>query len=138
MIISKRRRFVITSVLLSIGFVGIQFLTDQNRFWAIGALGLSTILLFRLVALGRDWSKYDTSHLSSSDNFYIGCRDFLVLASSKHLYTYSNCYFLWNRYLRFVSDNEYLYCRGHKNDCAFARGNGCWFCSHTCYIIFNF
>jgi len=46
MIISKRRRFVLTSVLLSIGFVGIQFLTDQNRFWAIGALGLSTTLFF--------------------------------------------------------------------------------------------
>lgn len=46
MIISKRRRFVITSVLLSIGFVAVQFLTDQNRFWTIGALGLVTIFLF--------------------------------------------------------------------------------------------
>jgi len=46
MIITKRRRFIITSALLSLGFVGIQFLTDQNRFWAIGALGLVTILLF--------------------------------------------------------------------------------------------
>jgi hypothetical protein len=43
---SKRRRFVITSIILSLGFVGIQFLNDQNRFWAIGILGLLTILLF--------------------------------------------------------------------------------------------
>ena len=36
---SKRRRFVVTSLLLSLGFVAIQFLTDQNRFWAIGFWG---------------------------------------------------------------------------------------------------
>lgn len=43
---SKRRRFVVTSILLSLGFVGIQFINDQNRFWAIGALGLMTAILF--------------------------------------------------------------------------------------------
>lgn len=43
---SKRRRFVITSIVLSLGFVAIQFLTDQNRFWAIGVLGIATIGLF--------------------------------------------------------------------------------------------
>lgn len=43
---SKRRRFVITSLILSLGFVAIQFLTDQNRFWAIGVLGLATIGFF--------------------------------------------------------------------------------------------
>jgi hypothetical protein len=43
---SKRRRFVVTSIVLSLGFVAIQFLTDQNRFWAIGVLGLLTIVLF--------------------------------------------------------------------------------------------
>lgn len=43
---SKRRRFIITSILLSLGFVAIQFLTDQNRFWAIGVLGLATMVLF--------------------------------------------------------------------------------------------
>lgn len=48
---SKRRRFVATSLLLSLGFVGIQFLTDQNRFWAIGVLGLATPILFT-------WSLY--------------------------------------------------------------------------------
>jgi hypothetical protein len=43
---SKRRRFVITSTILCLGFVAIQFLNDQNRFWAIGVLGLATIILF--------------------------------------------------------------------------------------------
>ncbi|HJY98391.1 MAG TPA: hypothetical protein VJ227_01615 [Patescibacteria group bacterium] len=43
---SKRRRFVIASLILSLGFVGIQYLTDQNRFWAIAVLGLATIVLF--------------------------------------------------------------------------------------------
>lgn len=43
---SKRRRFLTTSALLALGFIGIQFLTDQNRFWAIGVLGLATIILF--------------------------------------------------------------------------------------------
>jgi hypothetical protein len=43
---SKRTRFVITSLVLSLGFVGIQFLNDQNRFWAIGILGALTFTLF--------------------------------------------------------------------------------------------
>lgn len=43
---SKRRRFVVTSALLSLGFIAIQFLNDQNRFWAIGALGVMTVVLF--------------------------------------------------------------------------------------------
>jgi len=43
---SKRRRFVITSALLCLGFIAIQFLNDQNRFWAIGALGVLTAVLF--------------------------------------------------------------------------------------------
>lgn len=54
---SKRRRFVITSILLSLGFIAIQFLTDQNRFWAIGALSLLTIILFSWSlweSLGKD------------------------------------------------------------------------------------
>ena len=42
---SKRTRFVITSLILSLGFLGIQFLKDQNRFWAIGILGLLTFAL---------------------------------------------------------------------------------------------
>ena len=43
---SKRRRFVVTSLLLCLGFIAIQFLNDQNRFWAIGALGVLTVVLF--------------------------------------------------------------------------------------------
>ena len=43
---SKRTRFVITSLILSFGFIGVQFLNDQNRFWAIGILGLLTFALF--------------------------------------------------------------------------------------------
>jgi hypothetical protein len=43
---SKRTRFVITSLVLAMGFIGIQFLTDQNRFWAIGILGVLTVGLF--------------------------------------------------------------------------------------------
>jgi hypothetical protein len=43
---SKRRRFLITSFILTLGFVGIQFLDNQFRFWAIGALGLLTIVFF--------------------------------------------------------------------------------------------
>ena len=49
---SKRRRFVAISILLSLGFVAVQFLADQNRFWAIGVLGIATILLFA-------WSLFD-------------------------------------------------------------------------------
>jgi hypothetical protein len=43
---SKRRRFIVTSLLLCLGFIAIQFLNDQNRFWAIGVLGLLTVVLF--------------------------------------------------------------------------------------------
>ena len=42
----KRRRFLITSFLLSLGFVAVQFLNDVNRFWAIGLLALFAIVLF--------------------------------------------------------------------------------------------
>ncbi len=43
---SKRRRFIITSVLLSLGFVGIQFLPEQFRFISIGLLAILTVILF--------------------------------------------------------------------------------------------
>lgn len=49
---SKRRRFVVTSLLLCLGFIAIQFLNDQNRFWAIGALGLFTTALFYWSLMG--------------------------------------------------------------------------------------
>jgi hypothetical protein len=44
--LSKRRRFLITSFILTLGFVGIQFLDNQYRFLAIGILGLLTIVLY--------------------------------------------------------------------------------------------
>lgn len=44
--ISKRRRFLITSGVLSLGFIAVQFLISINRFWAIGVLGALTLLLF--------------------------------------------------------------------------------------------
>ncbi|MEK7112989.1 MAG: hypothetical protein AAB875_06785, partial [Patescibacteria group bacterium] len=43
---SKRKRFIITSLLLALGFTGIQFLDNQYRFYAIGGLTLLTIILF--------------------------------------------------------------------------------------------
>lgn len=43
---SKRKRFILTSIILSLGFIGIQFLQNDLRFPAIGVLGLSTIGLF--------------------------------------------------------------------------------------------
>ena len=54
---SKRRRFVVTSILLSLGFMAVQFLNDQNRFWAIGVLGILTVILFAwslLESLGKN------------------------------------------------------------------------------------
>ncbi|MGB6882019.1 MAG: hypothetical protein WBD86_01840 [Microgenomates group bacterium] len=43
---NKRKRFIVTSIILSLGFVGIQFIENQLRFFTIGALGLLTIILF--------------------------------------------------------------------------------------------
>jgi hypothetical protein len=43
---SKRQRFVATSAILSLGFLGINFIDNQFRFAAIGALTLLTIILF--------------------------------------------------------------------------------------------
>lgn len=43
---SKRQRFVVTSAVLSLGFIGIQFLPDHFRFLSIGGLGLLTVILF--------------------------------------------------------------------------------------------
>lgn len=44
--LSKRKRFIITSVVLSLGFLGIQFLDNTFRFPAIAALSLLTLGLF--------------------------------------------------------------------------------------------
>jgi hypothetical protein len=43
---SKRQKFLITSAVLSLGFIGLQFLQGSNRFFAIGALTLMTLGLF--------------------------------------------------------------------------------------------
>lgn len=43
---SKRRKFIITSLALSLGFLIINFLDNTYRFWFIGALTILTILLF--------------------------------------------------------------------------------------------
>ena len=43
---SKRKRFIVTSIILSLGFVGIQFLPSQYRFVSIGFLGTLTLILF--------------------------------------------------------------------------------------------
>lgn len=43
---SKRKRFVITSLFLSLGFIVIQIIGNQYRFIGIGLLTLATLLLF--------------------------------------------------------------------------------------------
>lgn len=50
--LSKRRKFVITSLALSLGFLGINFIDNYYRFWVIGGLSILTILLFA-------WSLYE-------------------------------------------------------------------------------
>jgi len=47
-IISKRKRFVIASVLLPVGFLGIQALPEAFRFISIGILGVFTLIFFIL------------------------------------------------------------------------------------------
>jgi hypothetical protein len=43
---SKRRKFVLTSFLLFLGFIAITFLEGVNRFLGIGLLSLLTVILF--------------------------------------------------------------------------------------------
>jgi hypothetical protein len=44
--LSKRKRFVITSIVLSLGFIALQLVGESNRFLSIGTLSALTILLF--------------------------------------------------------------------------------------------
>ncbi len=44
--LNKRKRFLITSFVLSIGFIGVQFMPEQYKFLGIGLHGLLTVLLF--------------------------------------------------------------------------------------------
>lgn len=43
---SKRKKFIATSIILSLGFLGIQLLEDVYKFSAIGGLSLLTLVLF--------------------------------------------------------------------------------------------
>lgn len=43
---TKRQKFVITALILSLSFLGVNFLDATYRFWAIGALALLTIAGF--------------------------------------------------------------------------------------------
>jgi hypothetical protein len=43
---NKRKRFILTSIILSFGFVIVQFLSEQYRYVSIGGLGLLTLILF--------------------------------------------------------------------------------------------
>lgn len=43
---TKRRKFIITTFLLLAGFIGINFLDNQFRFYAIGGLSVLTVLFF--------------------------------------------------------------------------------------------
>lgn len=43
---TKRQKFVITSILASFGFLGINFLEGDLRFWAIGGLAIFTVIGF--------------------------------------------------------------------------------------------
>ncbi len=44
--ISKEQKFIATSILLSLGFIGINFVNDQFRLFAILALTIATLILF--------------------------------------------------------------------------------------------
>ncbi len=44
--ISKRKRFLASSFILSLGFIGINFLPEAQRFMAIGFLGFLAFILF--------------------------------------------------------------------------------------------
>lgn len=43
---NKRKRFLITSLILSLGFTSFQFLENQFRFYAIGLLAVMTVVLY--------------------------------------------------------------------------------------------
>ena len=43
---TKRRKFVLTSVILSLGFVGVSMLDEQYRLHAIALLSVISLLLF--------------------------------------------------------------------------------------------
>lgn len=56
---TKRQKFVITSIVLSLGFIGINFLDNIYRFLAIGTLTVLTLVLFT-------WSLWEGLGLNST------------------------------------------------------------------------
>jgi len=56
---TKRKRFVITSIILSLGFVSLQFIEERMRLYSISILGLLTIILYfwsLREGLGKDFT----------------------------------------------------------------------------------
>jgi hypothetical protein len=54
---NKRQKFILTSLISSLGFIGIQFIPNQYRFLSIGILGLLVVTLFVISlkdSLGKD------------------------------------------------------------------------------------
>lgn len=60
--LTKRARFIITSVVLSIGFLSINLIDESGRFFAIGGLSALTLILF--VWSLREGLKFDATILS--------------------------------------------------------------------------
>lgn len=46
LMITKRQKFVVTTILLTLGFTSINFLEQHQRFWGIGLLAAFSIVLF--------------------------------------------------------------------------------------------
>jgi hypothetical protein len=59
---TKRARFVASSIILALGFIGINFIDEGLRFYAIGGLCASTLILF--VWSLREGLKFDATILA--------------------------------------------------------------------------
>lgn len=59
---TKRTRFILTAIILSIGFLGINLINESGRFFAIGGLSALTLILF--VWSLREGLKFDATILS--------------------------------------------------------------------------
>ncbi len=46
--LNKRLKFILTSIILSLGFIGLQFVTSQYKIYTIGFLAILTFVLFYL------------------------------------------------------------------------------------------
>ena len=55
--LSKRKRFLITSFVLSLGFLGVQFLPEQYKFFGLGLHAFLTVIFFAWSLFeGLDWN----------------------------------------------------------------------------------